>query len=176
MRISRIRLTEGVSSVSTRNPYDLHEAPVNQDDGPDARKSCDRSEDKSHVDFDGSGACTSGFAPHGSPERMPGVGWSRITTSRRYYGPLRFPIGAPSGYGFPLSVERSLLRSDVAHPTGPLRFLTVLSMPAVPNHPARSRRCKRSLLHVTCWLHHLRKAGHLGLCVTRPNRVHAWLD
>ena len=65
VRISRIRLTEGFSSESTRSPCDRHEACSILDDGTNARKSCDRLEDDSHVDFDGSGACTSGFAPHG---------------------------------------------------------------------------------------------------------------
>ena len=67
LRISRIRLTEGVSSVSTRSPRDCHESTVNPDDDTDVRINCDRPGDDSHVDFDDAGepscVCTLGNSP-----------------------------------------------------------------------------------------------------------------
>ena len=55
VQISRIRLTEGVSSGGPRGTVDRYEALVDPDDDTDARKACDPPMDDSHVDFDDRG-------------------------------------------------------------------------------------------------------------------------
>ena len=63
VRISRIRLTEGVSSEGTRRLSDHYEASLIPDNDKGARTNCDPRLDDNHVDFDDAGECSGAETP-----------------------------------------------------------------------------------------------------------------
>jgi hypothetical protein len=64
------------------------------------------------------------------------LGSTGVTPLRHYYDPLRLLTEPQDGYEFPFRVAGNRAR-DYQHFARSLRFLPVLSVPAVSNHPGK---------------------------------------
>src|SRR5436309_6536385 len=93
----------------------------------------------------------------------------RITGLLRYYGPLRLPAQVSSrSHGF-LQDERECRHPQ---PAGSPKFLSALSLRAVPFHPGKLHECFCLLLPHESQASSNSADWPLSLGVTRPDRVH----
>ena len=99
------------------------------------------------------------------------LGSTGVTRLHGYYGPVRIPADQRRGYVFPRRI-RSRTR-----PAGPPRFRRHPSSPAVRRDPGEPNRCSCRRLPCSCWLPHVREAGHSQVVSNEASTVHCslWL-